>query len=126
MRRATFDRRMSLRLKDLLAEWALATPTCPADYRVSLLFTAFIDGGEGGIRTLSTLVESATYRFHIADDARNASVAVGPCSFLPDGCVAERPPPRATRMVDARRGRHRSSGVPQYNSMCYILFHERR
>jgi hypothetical protein len=40
--------------------------------------------GEGGIRTLSTPLESVTYRFYIADDAGTASVAVGPCSFLPD------------------------------------------
>jgi hypothetical protein len=38
-------------------------------------------GGERGIRTLGAHLESVTYRFHIAKDARNAGVAVGPCSF---------------------------------------------
>src|SRR5471030_310514 len=48
-------------------------------------------GGEGGIRTLSTHVESVTYRFHVASIAVNPSDAVGPCSILPDE-GANRPP----------------------------------
>jgi hypothetical protein len=41
------------------------------------------NGGDGGIRTLSAPVESVTYRFWVTGIARNASGAVGPCSFLP-------------------------------------------
>ena len=40
-------------------------------------------GGERGIRSLGSFLESVTYRFQIARNARNASVAVGPCPFLP-------------------------------------------
>src|SRR5262249_57734562 len=39
-------------------------------------------GGESGIRTLAAPLESASYRFHIAGVARNASVAVVPCTPL--------------------------------------------
>lgn len=40
-------------------------------------------GGESGIRSLGHPVDSVSYTNHITRDARNASVAVGPCSFLP-------------------------------------------
>ena len=39
-------------------------------------------GGEGGIRTLSGPLDSVSYRFHNADIAADASVAVAPCTLL--------------------------------------------
>jgi hypothetical protein len=39
-------------------------------------------GGERGIRSLGPPLDSVTYTNHIAGNARNASVAVEPCSFL--------------------------------------------
>ena len=42
-------------------------------------------GGEGGIRTQPALVDSASCRFHVANIAVNASVAVAPCPQLPAG-----------------------------------------
>ena len=41
------------------------------------------DGGEGGIRTRSAPVESATYRTHVADSAMNPGAAVAHCPPLP-------------------------------------------
>jgi hypothetical protein len=38
---------------------------------------------ERGIRSLALPLDSVSYRNHIAGNARNASVAVGPCPFLP-------------------------------------------
>ena len=40
------------------------------------------NGGEGGIRTRSTPLDSISYRFHFAGNARNASNAVAPCTPL--------------------------------------------
>jgi hypothetical protein len=40
-------------------------------------------GGERGIRSLGHPLDSVSYTNHIARNARNASVAVGSCSFLP-------------------------------------------
>ena len=40
-------------------------------------------GGERGIRSLGHPLDSVSYTNHIARNASNASVAVGPCPFLP-------------------------------------------
>jgi hypothetical protein len=40
-------------------------------------------GGERGIRSLGHPLDSVSYTNHIAGNPRNASVAVGPCPFLP-------------------------------------------
>jgi len=40
-------------------------------------------GGERGIRSLGHPLDSVSYTNHIAGNARNASIAVGPCPFLP-------------------------------------------
>jgi hypothetical protein len=40
-------------------------------------------GGESGIRTLGTLLDSVTCRFQVAGNARNAGDAVTPCPLLP-------------------------------------------
>lgn len=42
------------------------------------------DDGSSLRTSLLAPVESVTYRFQIADAVRNASVAAGPCSILPD------------------------------------------
>jgi hypothetical protein len=39
-------------------------------------------GGEGGRRTLSRLVESASCGFQVASNAKNATVAVDHCALL--------------------------------------------
>jgi hypothetical protein len=39
-------------------------------------------GGESGIRTFGDSLDSATYRFHNATVAENASVTVAPCTLL--------------------------------------------
>ena len=49
---------------------------------VTRLSEAEESGGEGGIRTLSGPLESASYRFHSARVAVNASDAVAPCTWL--------------------------------------------
>jgi hypothetical protein len=43
---------------------------------------SLMDGGEGGIRTLSGPVDSVTYRFHVAACAMNAAAAAAPCTPL--------------------------------------------
>jgi len=45
-------------------------------------FKEFKAGGEGGIRTRHVSVDSASYRFHNATHAVNASDAVAPCTLL--------------------------------------------
>jgi hypothetical protein len=47
-----------------------------------------IAGGEGGIRTSKTLMESVSYSFHVPRDATNATVAGAACPILPDGFVS--------------------------------------
>src|SRR5262249_46837393 len=42
----------------------------------------YTDGEEGGIRTLSSRLNSVSYRFKIANVAVNASDAVAPCTLL--------------------------------------------
>ena len=58
-------------------------------------------GGERGIRSLGHPLDSVSYRNHIARNARNASVAVGPCSFLPPEGTAN----RSSSKVARRTGR---------------------
>jgi hypothetical protein len=46
-----------------------------------------IDGGEGGIRTLSTPLESVSYGNHVAAIAMNAVAAVAHCTRLHHGAL---------------------------------------